>query len=441
MNVLGVDLATLGNIGGGIELLRESLAIANPADDPTDVPRPPTRTLAPSSRWAGSSRRRSRCRWRAPTSLQRYGSELSFLIFLEVNAAAMLIELGRYPEAADLLERNVPRVLPGVSTIHLHVTLAHLAIRTGDLAAARRHLEIAGRARPAASTDAQFVIDLYTFATEIALWDGDPAAALAIARDGFDRLVEVDDAVILGQLAIPAVHAAADLAVRARAGRDDAAAADDAAVAARTVIDRYRASTERLTEPDSLARGRSAGGWPCARPSWRAPRVTTTRPAGWPSVRPLRRARRRSSRRTSCGGRPRPSPTGARSARRPIRLRDACGDRLEDRCRIARGRDRDDRPTAARQRRRPRARRTQVREEAAVLEPADPFGLTAREREVLALVAEGYTNKRIAETLFISESTAGVHVSNILGKLGVGTRTEAAAVAVRLGLDRAVARP
>ena len=80
----------------------------------------------------------------------------------------------------------------------------------------------------------------------------------------------------------------------------------------------------------------------------------------------------------------------------------------------------------------------------AAAEPAEPadvavpgsndLGLTAREREVLALVAEGYTNRRIAETLFISESTAGVHVSNILGKLGVATRTEAAAVATRLGL-------
>jgi DNA-binding NarL/FixJ family response regulator len=67
--------------------------------------------------------------------------------------------------------------------------------------------------------------------------------------------------------------------------------------------------------------------------------------------------------------------------------------------------------------------------------PVDPFGLTGREREVLALVAEGYTNRRIAETLFISESTAGVHVSHILGKLGVETRTEAATIAVRLGLD------
>src|SRR6185503_13700580 len=80
-------------------------------------------------------------------------------------------------------------------------------------------------------------------------------------------------------------------------------------------------------------------------------------------------------------------------------------------------------------------------EPASPAEPADPFGLTSREREVLGLVAEGYTNKRIAETLFISESTAGVHVSNILGKLGVATRTEAAAVAVRLGLDRSVIAP
>jgi DNA-binding NarL/FixJ family response regulator len=65
---------------------------------------------------------------------------------------------------------------------------------------------------------------------------------------------------------------------------------------------------------------------------------------------------------------------------------------------------------------------------------ADGHGLTAREREVLALLVEGHTNKRIAERLFISESTAGVHVSNILGKLGVTTRTEAATVAARLGL-------
>jgi DNA-binding CsgD family transcriptional regulator len=62
-------------------------------------------------------------------------------------------------------------------------------------------------------------------------------------------------------------------------------------------------------------------------------------------------------------------------------------------------------------------------------------GLTRREREVLALVAEGRTNRQIGEALFISEKTASVHVSNILAKLGVANRTEAAAVARDL-LDR-----
>ena len=85
------------------------------------------------------------------------------------------------------------------------------------------------------------------------------------------------------------------------------------------------------------------------------------------------------------------------------------------------------------------ARRARVRVEAdAVREPvvpeAVPFGLTEREREVLTLVAAGRTNGQIAAALFISPKTASVHVSNILGKLGVTGRIEAAAVAHRLGL-------
>jgi DNA-binding NarL/FixJ family response regulator len=63
-----------------------------------------------------------------------------------------------------------------------------------------------------------------------------------------------------------------------------------------------------------------------------------------------------------------------------------------------------------------------------------PFGLTGRELEVLRLVATGRANRDIASELFISPKTASVHVSNILGKLGVATRVEAAAVAHRLHL-------
>jgi ATP/maltotriose-dependent transcriptional regulator MalT len=75
-----------------------------------------------------------------------------------------------------------------------------------------------------------------------------------------------------------------------------------------------------------------------------------------------------------------------------------------------------------------------------VAEPApqadgeDPFGLTPRERQVLVLVAGGATNREIGAQLFMAEKTASVHVSRILAKLDVRSRTEAAAVAHRLGL-------
>jgi DNA-binding CsgD family transcriptional regulator len=81
-------------------------------------------------------------------------------------------------------------------------------------------------------------------------------------------------------------------------------------------------------------------------------------------------------------------------------------------------------------------------------EPVDPtaapeapsgaasLGLTRRETEVLALVAEGRTNRQIGQALFITPKTASLHVSRILAKLGAAGRGEAAAIAHRLGLDK-----
>ena len=63
------------------------------------------------------------------------------------------------------------------------------------------------------------------------------------------------------------------------------------------------------------------------------------------------------------------------------------------------------------------------------------LGVTRREAEVLTLLASGRTNRQIAESLYISEKTASVHVDNLLRKLGVTNRIEAAAIAQRLGTD------
>jgi DNA-binding NarL/FixJ family response regulator len=68
--------------------------------------------------------------------------------------------------------------------------------------------------------------------------------------------------------------------------------------------------------------------------------------------------------------------------------------------------------------------------------PAEILGLSAREWEVLELVAAGRSNAEIAESLFISPKTASVHVTHILDKLGVNNRVEAATIAVRVSAGR-----
>ena len=69
--------------------------------------------------------------------------------------------------------------------------------------------------------------------------------------------------------------------------------------------------------------------------------------------------------------------------------------------------------------------------------PREGIGsLTSRERDVLAGVARGLSNRAVAEELGITERTARTHVSNILAKLGLASRTQAALLAVQHGLDR-----
>jgi DNA-binding CsgD family transcriptional regulator/tetratricopeptide (TPR) repeat protein len=92
-------------------------------------------------------------------------------------------------------------------------------------------------------------------------------------------------------------------------------------------------------------------------------------------------------------------------------------------------------PAAERVTRELRARGVRVSRNAATApRPAGPAGLSEREAEVLRLVAAGFTNPQIATSLYISRKTAEHHVSNILTKLGVASRTEAAAASVRLGI-------
>jgi DNA-binding NarL/FixJ family response regulator len=73
--------------------------------------------------------------------------------------------------------------------------------------------------------------------------------------------------------------------------------------------------------------------------------------------------------------------------------------------------------------------------------PPTVTALTDREREVLALVAQGLSDRQVADALVISERTARTHVSNILSKLGVASRTQAALLAIREGIAPLPRRP
>ena len=73
--------------------------------------------------------------------------------------------------------------------------------------------------------------------------------------------------------------------------------------------------------------------------------------------------------------------------------------------------------------------------------PAKAGGLTERERQVLTLLAQGSANKQIAARLHITERTVKAHVTSIFNKLGVNSRAEAVAVALRRGLLPAESRP
>jgi two-component system response regulator DegU len=75
-----------------------------------------------------------------------------------------------------------------------------------------------------------------------------------------------------------------------------------------------------------------------------------------------------------------------------------------------------------------------VEQPAATVLPSDTNIISAREQEVLQLMARGYTNREIAAQLFISEKTVKNHVSNILRKLDVSDRTQAVVKGVKLKL-------
>jgi DNA-binding CsgD family transcriptional regulator len=367
-------------------------------------------------------------------SAEDYGLARSSGTFLAINVAEPLAALGRWDETAEVLEH----ALALSPTRHTNRTAlrqlaGQLALRRGDLAAAAGSAAIARAALPYVGhwLGGQYRIPMARLDVELLLAERKPADALAAAAGAVGRL----DLALDPRYAWPLLAAAARAAGAAvRAGRGEGE------LAAQTA--------------DLLARLRTlAGTMPARGPVQRADRLTFRAEAlraaaachaGETQAIQILSAFDAAAAAWEGDGQPYPL---ADALLRAAEAALAASDRDGAAARLLRATELADglgaRPLMEEIQalaRSARIRRVggQAGHKAAA---ATPLGLTAREFEVLRLVADGRSNPEIAARLFISAKTASVHVSSILAKIGVASRGEAAAAAHQLHLFDAVPAP
>jgi DNA-binding CsgD family transcriptional regulator len=357
-------------------------------------------------------------------------------VFLEANAASALVDLGRWREARDLLTNDTQRTYAGVGRLNRAVVAGPLAVRQGRLEDGRELLNSVHETI-AALGDAQFSGPLYTGLIELARQERRLDDARRLVDEAMDRMADTEDVRLRAEVLAAGVGVEADRAIEERARRN----ADGEQEAIH--LARSRLALIRLLLPAGkrgeawvgvLARGFEAfaeaefsralgqnepAAWRRALERWQA--------IGYPYPMALARHRLAESILTARGSRAEAAEqlAAARSATAALDAEPLVG-AIDQLARFARL----DLPRAGLAGPEPAIAKASSPSGRA----AAPFGLTARELEVLEQLVGGRSNRQIGAALFISESTVGVHVSNILGKLGVTSRVEAAAIAARSGI-------
>ena len=435
LNTLGTSTALSGRCAEGLPSIREGFEIARESNDVDDIGRG-FANLGSTLLICGAAEESLQVAMDGVAWAARVGASRGYGRFIAGNAIDAAVQLGRWAEAQGMVDALLAGEGEGVNRLGMIAVVGSLYARLGRSAEAERLLD-EGRKLVEPFHEAQFTGPMHVGLVELLLATGRIDQAAASARDGFERLDRTRDRYYQTELTALAARAEADRAEIARASRDatTAAAAAAAAAAYADALRRWASGSDGPGTFGGTLAADAALGAAEARRAAGEPDVTLWRVAVDAADRAAYAWRRAYARYRLAE-----ALLGAKAVRREAveALGDAAAhatalgaeplvgwiEALARRSRI------DLRPVDV------AGLRAEPDEPGAPVEgaAADDHGLTAREREVLALLVEGFTNRRIAEHLFISESTAGVHVSNILGKLGVSTRTEAATVAARLGL-------
>jgi DNA-binding CsgD family transcriptional regulator len=450
----------------GIELLRQAQVLATELDDP-DVAFRATLNLATSLDLVGRRDESIDVTLAAVEQARRDGLEVAYGNALRANIAEMMFRAGRWDETREMIRTALEWSPDAVALADASLAAAMLEVETGvDERAASllgwRPLEFEH------APDPQLEVPATRAAAAFALWRGDVADARRSVERGWTLVRRAEDWALAARMAATYLEVQAALVVDAHERRalpeiagarqrgrrvlaeaeavltasgipvgspsrrdSDAHLATARAYGARlearddpVLWDAAAQAWERAGQPYQLARAR----WRQAEAALAAPgpdrdaRVARTAARGpvleavriarelgaWPLLRELRELAGRALITIPEAGEPTAGEPAARSRHRA--------------------------PTANGH----EAARSTIAaafSESSASKPVDTaFGLSGREREVLALIVQGRTNREIGERLFISQKTVGVHVGNILAKLGVSGRVEAAMVAVRLEL-------
>ena len=431
-NSLGPALQMTGEVEAAIAVLERSRELAEQLGDPEETTRAHI-NLAEVLDQAGRLDDAVQVS-RAGVAAARRDGVPPVLPILLAELAERLLRQGGWEEADAILPEAVaPTMSWGVGRADALAALTHIQALRGDAAGAERSLREVDRAMREA-VGSMWTAPTAAARAEAAYWDGRPADALEVVAAELGRREDTDDSEVgyLAPVIAVGARAAAELAARVRAtGETEALAV--AVRRAAEIRDIGRSLVAADPRPEALlwveqatveaARAdaaASAEDWTTLADRWEA----------YGAAFQVAYCRWRAAELVLAGGGPRGEVPAMLAAayRTAERLRaEPLRREIADLARRARVPLQDAEDAAA---------DDDGGADASGGEPttAERIGLTARELDVLQLMAGGATNREIAARLYISQKTVTVHITRILAKLDARTRVEAAGVAQRLGL-------